>query len=221
MGRHEEACPRLFEIKTIVLDPLRLSSPPLWIDRRPLLTVNSPGDEERAVALLAQIAVRDRSALAAFYDRHCQLVYGLALRILIERGEAEAVVDDVFLTMWQSPTSYHAVLGSPTGWLVRLTRTRAIERARVVGLPFADRVSPAGESFASQDVLAQLSDQQRTLIEQAFFKGLTRSELAARFGLSIAAVTESLQAGMQALRDKLAQSSGPCATDPDRPPLLL
>ena len=164
-------------------------------------------DPDTDVALIARIAAQDQSAVGELYDRHCRLVYGLALHILTERAEAEAVVEHVFLSVWQHVGPSHLAILRPVSWLVRLTRNLAVERLRALGLHGVDRAPVSVESSDIGRALGRLSDEQRTLIEVAYFGGLTRSELAARFGLSLTAVTASLRAGMHTLNDLLRQSA--------------
>jgi RNA polymerase sigma-70 factor (ECF subfamily) len=91
-----------------------------------------PLDETRTdVALIERIVARDERAVAELYDRHCRLLFGLILRILRDRGEAEDVLQDVFLQVWTRGETYNAALGSPAGWLVRIARNRAIGCARM------------------------------------------------------------------------------------------
>ncbi len=158
---------------------------------------------------MARIAARDQRAVGDLYDRHCRLVFGLALHILTERAEAEAVVEEVFLGVWAHPEIYHVALGSPASWLVRLTRNRATDHRRTLGLHIADCAPVSADSSEIGRALGTLSDQQRGLIEHAYFGGVTRPELAAQFGLSLAAVTESLRASMQTLRKQLHPSQAP------------
>ena len=76
------------------------------------------------VALIARVAARDPGAIATLYDRHHRLLYGLILRILRDRGDAEEVLQEVFLTVWTRVETYDRDLGSPAAWLVRIARNR-------------------------------------------------------------------------------------------------
>src|SRR5262245_65293060 len=82
------------------------------------------------VELLQRIAARDPDAVSELYDRHNRLLFGLILRILRDRGEAEEVLQEVFLQLWTRAETYNVALGSPAGWLVRIARNRAIDRMR-------------------------------------------------------------------------------------------
>jgi RNA polymerase sigma-70 factor (ECF subfamily) len=167
------------------------------------------------IALLARIAARDQHAVAELYDRHCRLLFGLALRILRNRAEAEEVLQEVFVQAWVKVDTYSAALGTPAAWLVRIARNRAIDRLRAnqVRDRTLEGVSPGppvetAETHALRSeeqravllALAALPLEQRELIEHAYFQGLTQSELAERFGLPLGTVKTRVRAGLMALR---------------------
>ena len=83
-----------------------------------------------SVRLLGEIARGDRDAFGRFYDRHATLVHTFALRILRERGEAEEVVQDVFLQVWRQADTYSADRGTPEAWLITMTRSRGMDKLR-------------------------------------------------------------------------------------------
>ncbi len=170
-------------------------------------------------ALLERIVAGKEDALAALYDRHSRLLFGLVLRILRDRGEAEEVLQEVFLSVWSKAASYNPALGVPAAWLVRLARNRAIDRLRAnrVRERTHDAVDEPGaadspEVAAAHDqqragiqrALDGLPSEQRVLIEHAYFLGLTHAELAARFGLPLGTVKTRIRTGMMALRGQLA-----------------
>lgn len=173
------------------------------------------------VMLLTRVAASDSAALADLYDRHARLLYGLILRILNDRGEAEEALQDVFVQVWRHASAYNVGLGSPAAWLVGIARNRAIDRlrARAVRLRAADNVpapSPVETPEASasagerqrdvQRALEALPPEQRELIEHAYFSGLTQTELAARFGLPLGTVKTRIRTGLQALRGHLQRT---------------
>ena len=79
---------------------------------------------------LEQLARGDESALAELYDRHARLLYSLALRIVRHQADAEDVLQEVFSQVWRQASRYDASRGTVVGWLVTLTRGRAIDRLR-------------------------------------------------------------------------------------------
>ena len=171
------------------------------------------------VALLDRVVARDQQAIAELYERHSRLLFGLILRILRDREEAEDVLQEVFLAAWTRAETYKASLGTPAGWLVRIARNRAIDRLRanssrqrVIEEGYAASAAEAGaarEGEAERDVaraLDALPAEQRSLIEEAYFRGLTHSELAARFSIPLGTVKTRVRLGLMALRQYLQES---------------
>ena len=88
-------------------------------------------DETTAdLSRLERVVARDPVALGELYDEHSRLLFGLILRILKDRGEAEEVLQEVFVQAWTRASTYNTQLGSPVGWLVGIARNRAIDRLR-------------------------------------------------------------------------------------------
>jgi len=179
-------------------------------------------DETRAdVALLERMTARDERALAALYDRHARLLFGLILRILRSRADAEEVLQEVFVQAWTRTDTYNASLGSPAGWLIGIARNRAIDRLRnnAVRIRTAEQAprptavetpeARAATSERERDVaraLASLPPEQRELIEHAYFEGLTQSELAERFKLPLGTVKTRVRTGLTTLRGLLQRT---------------
>jgi RNA polymerase sigma-70 factor (ECF subfamily) len=176
--------------------------------------------------LLERIAMRDSSAVAALYDRHSRTLYSLIHHIVRDNGEAEDVLQEVFLRVWEKAATYDPMLGSPTAWLVRIARNRAIDRVRsrrsrpvtestdavADERPFEAPASTPDPEGAAREVekqqalagaLSQLAPDQRMLIEQAFFLGYTQAELAKRYSLPLGTVKTRIRTGMIAMRGHL------------------
>jgi RNA polymerase sigma-70 factor (ECF subfamily) len=183
--------------------------------------MRDPDDIRTDLALLARIVARDQSALGELYDRHSRLLFGLILRIVRERGEAEEVLQEVFVQAWTRADSYNAGLGSPVGWLIGIARNRAVDRlrsnavrARAEGqaIPAPPVETPEAQTSINElrrevrGALASLPEDQRELIEQAYFEGLTQSELAARFRLPLGTVKTRVRSGLLGLRALLQRS---------------
>ena len=90
-----------------------------------LVAVQIPDETRADVALLERMTARDQRALAELYDRHARLLFGLILRILRSRADAEEVLQEVFVQAWTRTDTYNVSLGSPAGWLIGIARNRA------------------------------------------------------------------------------------------------
>lgn len=173
-------------------------------------------------ALVARIESRDADALALLYDRHSSRLLGLAQRILGDTGEAEEVLQEVFLYVWRSASSFDAARGTVLAWLLVVTRSRSIDRIR------SRRTPPSGalrsledvaESPGPQDVeadsagrqweslcrsaIAELPEDQRRALELAYFGGLTHQEIAEKTGTPLGTVKTRVRLGLMKLRDRI------------------
>ena len=179
------------------------------------------------LSVLQRIAVRDTAALAELYDRHSRLLFGLILRIVRDRGEAEDILQEAFMRVWTRAETYDAQMGGPLPWIVRVARNCAIDRLRArrvravvhasaIDFSEVETTAPATSIqtpeatvlIAEQrrtltGALAGLPAEQRHLIEAAFFEGYTHSELAQRFELPLGTVKTRIRAGMSAMRKRL------------------
>jgi len=179
-------------------------------------------DKDRA--LVRAVAGGSADALADLYDRHAGIVFGLARRIVLRPEDAEEVVQDVFAQVWRQAPRYAGERASVAGWLVMLTRARAIDRLRArrarpdedrgeapsAALPLssADPNPEAATLSAEQvrqvgSVFATLPDPQRVLLGLAYFEGLSHSEIAARTGVPLGTVKTRIRSAMETLRQTL------------------
>src|ERR1700730_10996653 len=81
-------------------------------------------------AALARIAAGDRAALRLVYQDTSAKLFGVCLRILKDRSEAEDVLQDVYVTVWRKAAAFDPSRASPITWLVAVARTRSIDRLR-------------------------------------------------------------------------------------------
>ena len=169
-------------------------------------------DDAEDAALVAAMAAGDRGALAALYERHGSLLLGLALKIVRERREAEDLLHDVFLEAWRSAKDFDPKRGRVRTWLAIRMRSRALDlqkSARVsrnagdAGL----KVVPDESAVQTPDhgrvrtALAGLGEDQRRVIELAYFEGLSCSEISERIKIPIGTVKSRLAAALGKLRE--------------------
>ena len=168
--------------------------------------------------LMQRLGAGEERALRELHDRYASKSLALAQRVLQDRGEAEDVVQDVFLRLWRRAAAFDPQRGSFSGWLLRSVRNRAIDRQRQrasqrrleqargeerpVAVASAPRASGLGEVLGS--VLGSLPPEQRRPIELAYFEGLTQQEIAARLEVPLGTVKSRIRLGMGRLRDAYA-----------------
>lgn len=166
---------------------------------------------------MAGVMARDASAFEALFDRYHRFVFAVALRLLGDRGKAEDATQAVFLKLWSSPEAFRG--GNFAAWLGRVARNRCLDSLRgAIRHPSATlEESGSGETLedaaferldaqAVHQALAALPEDQRSLIELAFFGGLTQHHIAERTGLPLGTVKSRVRAGMLRLRSALEGS---------------
>jgi RNA polymerase sigma-70 factor (ECF subfamily) len=178
-------------------------------------------DLDADAQLVLAVAGGSSDALGRLYDRYGATVYALARRIVSRLEDAEEVVQDVFAQVWRQAHKYQTERASVAGWIVMLARTRAIDRLRArqarpdedrgleptAAVPVASTGPNPEESALSADdvkrvreALGALPDQQRTLLELAYYGGLTHTEIAEKTGIPLGTVKTRIRSGMESLR---------------------
>lgn len=169
--------------------------------------------------LVARLAEGDISAMAELYDRQAPSLFGVLMRVLGNRADAEDALQEVFLRVWRRARSYDPALGAPGPWLRGVARNYATDRLRRrrtwlnVGpddWPAIEHVAPRADPErlamrGEQNVtlwtsLLALAPEERLLIEWAYFRGYSHQELALRFATPLGTVKTRIRRGMTALR---------------------
>ena len=176
--------------------------------------------QQLAVAL-ARVAAGDRAALRLVYNDTSAKLFGVCLRILNDRGEAEDVLQDVYVTVWRKATTFDPSRASPITWMVAIARNRAIDRLRASAvsrrmepIEAADAVSDPAPAASERVELAQqhqklagcleeLEQKHAAAIRGAFLDGATYEELAARMSVPLGTMKSWIRRGLLKLRSCL------------------
>jgi RNA polymerase sigma-70 factor (ECF subfamily) len=176
----------------------------------------------RADRELLDSLAHDPSALEVLYDRYAGLVYGLALAALRNPEDAQDLTQEIFLSLYRQAGSYDAARGALGSFLTAMTRSRAIDRLRArsrkvrllrnlehrelpAAKPFSplERISLAQCSERVRAALAELPESQRRVLELAYYRGLSQSEIAADLDASLGTVKSWARRGLRSLENAL------------------
>lgn len=179
-------------------------------------------DPEPALWIERIARSRDEAALTALYDELAALVNGLAFRITRDRTAAEEVTHDVFLKVWNDAASFDPARGGAVGWILTLTRSRAIDARRRLArtsrseLPLDPLAREAATGDSTERIaalhehrrlvrraLSRVDRNDREVLSCAFFLGLSHAEIASRLAQPLGTVKTRMRRGMMKLRTEL------------------
>lgn len=197
-------------------------------------------DSDRAAEALdlwmSQTALGDRRAFEALYKATSGTLLAIVVRIVGDRGQAEDVLQEVYVTVWRSASSYNSSLGRPMTWLMSIARNRAIDslRRQQRQPETVSRYAAGSEGDAESDLLAQvpdtaagplalleqaveqhtltqcmqgLVDKQRASLALAYYDGLSHTEVADQLAQPLGSVKSWIRRGLQSLRDCLERAA--------------
>jgi len=174
--------------------------------------------------LIERIRGGERAAFVAFYDRYSPLLLSVAARVLGERKEAEDVLQEVMLVIWNKSGDYNPQLGTLSSWAVAVTRNKALDRLRArtrrlrliedaavlaedsgaTSYPSANEILHGRErAELLRAAMQALPEEQRMAIELAFFTGLSQSDIATRLQQPLGTIKARIRRGMLRLREQL------------------
>ena len=181
-----------------------------------------PEDNRSQLAsALARVAGGDRAALQSVYRNTSAKLFGVCLRILNDRSEAEDVLQEVYLTVWRKAATFDPARASPITWLVAIARNRSIDRLRSVAgrgrmepiesaedvrdpaPPALELVQAAQQSTRLATCLGELEERQSIAIRTAFIEGNTYEELAERMRVPLGTMKSWIRRGLLKLKDCL------------------
>jgi RNA polymerase sigma-70 factor (ECF subfamily) len=172
-------------------------------------------------ALLLDVAAGSRNAFDTLYRATSSRLFGICLRVLPDRAEAEDVLQEVFATIWHKAHQFDPDRASPIAWLAMIARNKAIDRLRaqpargsLAPIEFADDIADTGagplQNAVSADerdrleaCMGRLEARRQSLIRAAFFEGCTYEELAQRIASPLGSVKSWIRRGLLQLRECL------------------
>lgn len=169
--------------------------------------------------LISMVGDEDPDAFAALYDRHSRAAFSLGYRIMGQRQTAEDLVQEVFLKVWRSATSYRAERGSVRTWILSIVHHRGIDQLRATASrqrtkdrfeANAEKSQPS-EAFAEtwknsqrdqvREALKTLPEEQLKVLELAYFSGYTHLEISELMNLPLGTVKGRMRLGLKKMRD--------------------
>ena len=166
--------------------------------------------------LIRRVARRDANAFEVLYHRYARPVFGLALRRLGDRMRAEDAVQETFAAVWRSARTYKPDRGAGAPWLYAVARNAIVDRSRnrpdlPAEVPDAatgelgphERAEASYISWRVHRALEGLPENERDVIELAYYAGLSQSEVADFLGIPLGTVKTRTRAGLARLADLL------------------
>jgi RNA polymerase sigma-70 factor, ECF subfamily len=181
-------------------------------------------DSESDRALAERLKAREPEALRELYDKYGRMAYALIFRVVRNTGVAEDLTQETFLRVWNRMAGFDPARGAIGPWVLTVARNRAIDYLRSVdgrmsqnAIELTGTESPAlfvdmestilNSQRAGQLRVAfqKLTENQRTVIELAYFEGLSQSEMAERLSQPLGTVKTWVRAALRVLREELEE----------------
>lgn len=176
--------------------------------------------------LIARVGDRDHAAFATLFDRHSDAALSLASRICGRHGVPEDIVQDAFLSIWRSSSSYDRARGGGRTWVLNIVHHRAIDCLRhhvarhgrdltgddtvaaIADLEHIEDVAERRDEAARvRSALERLPQEQRRVIDLAYFRGFTHAQIAEELALSAGTVKGRMRLGLTKLRATFVESA--------------
>jgi RNA polymerase sigma-70 factor (ECF subfamily) len=174
--------------------------------------------------LMEFMSAGQHDALTVLFDRYHRLVFSVAIRIVRDPGEAEEVVQTVFLDIFRASGNFDPNKGIPKVWILQYAYHRALQRKRHLvanhfyrwedleaAIDFGSQRTLPGEFLETarlaEQMLERLKPTQRAAVEMTYFEGFTAEEIAARLGKSVHVIRHDLHRGLAALRAGLEKNN--------------
>src|SRR5436190_19269934 len=189
----------------------------------PVLEPGAPTDLE----LMHGVQAEDPEALSALYDRYTGILKALILRVIHNEAEADDLLQEIFIEIWNQAKNFSEQKGKPLGWMVTLARRRAIDGLRKkqayvrAGERLQNETEQQPEAWVhnateeenvlsdmrvrSRKVISSLPPAQQQAIDLAFFKGMSQREIAAKTNTPLGTVKTRLELGLKKIYDGLKE----------------
>ena len=189
----------------------------------------SPAEGAPEASGLAELLKRssrgDGDAFARFYDATAARAFGLAVRVVRDRAQAEEVAQEAFLEVWRTSARFDPGRGSAIGWLLTIVHRKAVDRVRsaeaasrrdthyeqdhqtVAHDATAEAAEASMEARRVRTALVELTDIQREALELAYFGGYTHTEVASMLDLPVGTAKTRIRDGLIRMRDALGVRS--------------
>jgi RNA polymerase sigma-70 factor (ECF subfamily) len=177
---------------------------------------------EGDAGLIDRLKRREPEAMAELYDRYGRLAYSLILRIVRDSGTAEDLVQETFLRVWNRVQAFNPEKGALGPWLLAVARNRAIDHVRSAGarmarsefemvetehpalfVNFETDILNSDRAQRVRGALDKLHPNQRSVIELAYFEGLSQTEMAEKMGQPLGTVKTWVRTALKSLREEL------------------
>ncbi len=167
---------------------------------------------------IARVALSDRAAFDQLYSATSAKLFGVALRVLNDRAQAEEALQETYIRIWQKAGQYKVNGLSPMTWLITVARNIAIDKKRKQKTPTEElpetiedtQIGPEAAAIAANEnerlavCLAKLPDDQANAVKRAYMEGATYAELASDFGIPLNTMRTWLRRSLIALRECLS-----------------
>ena len=172
---------------------------------------------EDDATLIAKIGLQEKVALEQLYERYVDRMLGLACHILNNKSDAEEIVHDVFIEIWNKAKDYDSQKASVIGWILLRVRSRCLDKIRKqqtkkkylekqtieAKIKSNNTVDSYNDNKLLNKSLRILSDKQRLIIELNYFKGLSCAEISQYYGIPLGTVKTRLLSAMQKMKKSI------------------
>lgn len=180
---------------------------------------NKMQDKAEQDKLVSRLKAKDKAALSYLYDNYSAAIYGAISRIVTDEDVAEEVLQDVFMKYWEKIDSYDASKGRLFTWMLNLARNLSIDKLRskeikktkktddishnVYNVESENLIHQNEDAIGVKDLMKNLREEERKIVEMVYFNGYTQSEIADETGIPLGTVKTRLRMALKNLRSVL------------------